>query len=391
MSQRVNNLKLLPLSLFFFLCTWSCQFRDSATKQEPPNVYHSQVLLHHARGFSIDQADDHTRVTLHNPWSKQDKPYAVYYLFHKLPEKLPSGGISLQVPLTSLVVNSFSYFEFLSLLGEIDAIRGVSDGFRIYNPLILEKIRKGAIRDMGDPFQPNLEKVMSVLPGAVISSAYAQMDSYSDRLTEAGIPVIYSLEWMEKEPLARAEWIRMVGAFFDKQSIADSLFASIEKRYHATRESIPDLPQKHQVLAGDNFQGTWYLPGGGSYNAALFRDAGLAYRYSNHRESGSIGLDIESILTQFAGADFWFGCEADSYAELAEKDAKYLLLQAVKKRQVFNNHNRTTPAGGNDFFESAVAHPDLVLSDLIRAVYPNSLPDYAYTYIKPLKEEPNRE
>ncbi|KUL13566.1 MAG: Periplasmic binding protein, partial [Proteiniphilum sp. 51_7] len=111
----------------------------------------------------------------------------------------------------------------------------------------------------------------------------------------------------------------------------------------------------------------------------------------DHPESGSIGLDIESILTQFAGADYWFGCEADSYAELAEKDAKYLLLNAVKRRKVFNNHNRTTPAGGNDYFESAVAHPDLMLSDLIKAVYPEVLPDYSFTYIKPLEREPFRE
>jgi iron complex transport system substrate-binding protein len=58
---------------------------------------------------------------------------------------------------------------------------------------------------------------------------------------------------------------------------------------------------------------------------------------------------------------------------------------------VFNNHNRTTPSGGNSFFESSVARPDLVLADLISAVYPDALPGYSFTYIKPLEEEPFRE
>ena len=199
------------------------------------------------------------------------------------------------------------------------------------------------------------------------------------------------LEWMEKEPLARAEWIRMIAVFVGKEKLADSIFFDIEKRYNRIRKMVVNKKDKASLLTGDNFQDTWYLPGGNSFNAAFFRDAGLLYRYGNNQESGSIGLDIESVLTQFSKAEFWFGCEADSYAELAEKDAKYLLLDAVKKRQVFNNRNRITPEGGNDYFEGAVSRPDLVLSDLIHAAYPDLLPNYTFTYIKPLKEEPFRE
>ncbi len=391
MSPRMHNPLHFLLVFILFLFTSGCHSGKNGEQQELSNTYKNHVELRHAKGFQIDLADDHTRLTIHNPWSKTGEPYAVYYLYPSLPEKLPSNGISLQIPVSSLVVNSFSYFEFLSLLDETDAIKGVTDAFRIYSPLILDKIEHGEISDMGDPFQPNLEKVMRVKPDAVINSAYAQVDSYSDRLTRAGIPVIYSLEWMENEPLARAEWIRMIAAFFGKDLQADSLFSEIEQRYNFVRNQIPTDQVRPTILAGDNFQGTWYVPGGKSFNAALFRDAGIHYRYSNNRESGSIGLDIESVLTQFSTADYWFGCESESYAELAEKDAKYLLLNAVKKRQVFNNHNRTTENGGNDYFESGAAHPDKVLSDLIRAVYPEALPGHSFTYIKPLEEEPFRE
>ncbi len=167
---------------------------------------------------------------------------------------------------------------------------------------------------------------------------------------------------------------------------------------HRNRKSVSaaagqnkNVSPQHTVMSGDNFQDTWYVPGGKSFHATLFQDAQLDYLYKNNREQGSIGLDIESVLTRFGKAEFWFGCEADTYAELAEKDAKYLLLQSVKKRQVYSNHNRITTAGGNDYFESAIANPDLLLSDLVKAAYPEILPDYSFTYIKPLEELPARE
>lgn len=341
--------------------------------------------IRYAQGFNIDYYKEYTKVTINNPWTDNEKPYKVFYLLKTDSIEIPVEGVKILSPITSIAVNTFSYFEFLSLIGELETVTGVTDGFRIYNPEILDKLENNQIIDLGDPFNPNIEKTISLNPQAVINSAYAQMDNYSVRLIQVGFPVIYSLEWMEKSPLARAEWIKMIAAFYDKNSLADSIFNDIEKRYLNIQHIANGIDHKRTVMTGDIFQGTWYVPGGKSFNAALYRDAGLSYRYEDNNQSGSIGLDIESVLTQFGKTDLWFGCEADSYTELIAKDSKYLLLQPVEQNQVFNNHNRTTDSGGNDFFESAIAHPDLFLSDLVKAAYPDLLPDYTFTYIKPLK------
>lgn len=347
----------------------------------------SSMAILHAKGFKIDYAEEYTRVILLNPWTNYSEPYETYYLYKddSVLLSLPEGGVKLRIPVTSLTVNTFSYFEFLALLNEQEAVTGVTDGFRIYNPDILQRIERGTIIDLGDPFQPDIERTMALRPQAVVTSAYAQLDRYSERLLQAGFPVIYSLEWMETSPLARAEWIKMIAAFFDKGERADSIFSKIENQYTEVLKKI-DVTSKQSVISGDMFQGTWYVPGGNSFNAWLFRDAQLDYRYEKNNESGSIGLDIETVLTQFGKSDIWFGCNADTYVELVGKDAKYLLLPPVKNRKVFNNHNRITSSGGNDYFESAVAHPHLVLSDLVKAAYPHLLPGYSFTYIKPLEE-----
>jgi len=344
----------------------------------------SEVVPNHAKGFHIAHFNSFTRVTIYNPWA-EGEIYAIYNLYTNDTIALPQEGTSIKIPLTSLVVNTFAYFEFLDQLGELDKITGTSDGFRIYNPNIRAGIQEGRIADLGNPFNMNIEKTLALKPQAVLTSAYAQRDNYSDRISQAGIPVIYNLEWMENSPLARAEWIKMIAAFFDKEEMADSIFNNIACRYLSQKEKTKNIREKHTVMTGDNFQGTWYVPGGNSFNAALFRDAGLDYYYKNDERSGSIGLDIETILTQFGDAEYWFGCAAKSYKELAEKDPKYLLFKAVKEKQVFNNDNRTTSAGGNDYFESAIAYPDLLLCDLIKAVYPHLLPHYTFTYIKELE------
>lgn len=388
---RINNKSLLlSFACTFFFLAWGCQQRQHNKSGHDTETPLSSVVPRYAKGFQIDYFSGYKKVTLHNPWNNK-KPYAVYYLIKNDSTTFPTGGITLKTPITSLTVNTFSYFSFLSLLEEEDVITGVTDGFRIYHSGILQKLTTGEIADLGDPFHPNIEMTLALKPEAIISSAYAQRDNYSERLIQAGFPIIYSLEWMENSPLARAEWIKMIAAFFDKEKQADSLFTGIEQRYLLLQEKVKDISSPHTVLSGDNFQGTWYIPGGKSFNATLFRDAHLDYHYKNNSEYGSIGLDIESVLTHFGKVDYWFGCEADSYAELAEKDAKYLLLQSVKKRQVFNNHNRITPSGGNDYFESAIANPDLLLSDLVKAAYPELLPHYSFTYIKPLEETAPRE
>lgn len=383
-NKKINNLIIIFSVLILGGC-FSCKDNKRENITEGTFLYSEEIR--HAEGFSIDYYKEFTKVTINNPWSNDEKPYAEYYIYKSGEKKnrvLENSQFVFYAPPSTLIVNTFSYFEFLNLLDELEVVTGVTDGFRIYNPSILGKIERGAIKDLGDPFNPNIEKTIELNSDAVINSAYAQNDSYSERILIAGVPVIYSLEWMEDTPLARAEWIKMIAAFFGKGDTANTIFDDIEMRYFAVKKKVEDINNRKSVLAGDNFQGTWYLPGGDSFNAALFEDAGLSYLFEDNKQSGSIGLDIESVLTKFGDSDIWFGCEASSYNQLFSKDSKYRLLGPVKDKAVFNNHNRTTVLGGNDYFESAIANPDLMLSDIVKAAYPYLLPNYSYNYIKPL-------
>lgn len=363
----------------------SCKPKD--TTQSNENVISTNGDIRYAKGFQIIDFDNYTKVIINNPWANdKSKPFSTYYLYKEESDDIPTdGGTPIKVPIQSVIVNTFSYFEFLKQLDELDKVVATTDVARIYNPTILNNIANGTIADLGDPFNPNIEKTLMLKADAVINSAYVQQDSFSERVQKTGLPVIYSLEWMETSPLARAEWIKLIAEFVDKRGKASSLFDDIENRYNDYIDIAKGIKEKPTILSGDNFQDTWYVPGGDSFNAHYFNDAGANYYYKNDKTNGSIGLDIESILVQFGDADVWINCEANSYTELINKDRKYNLLKAVKNKRVFNNRNRTTATGGNDYFESAIANPDLILRDIIKALHPDMFQDNQFTYLKPLK------
>ena len=47
------------------------------------------------------------------------------------------------------------------------------------------------------------------------------------------------------------------------------------------------------------FRGTWYVPGGRSYMASLYADAGARYFYAGDSHTGSLPLSFESVLCNF--------------------------------------------------------------------------------------------
>lgn len=52
---------------------------------------------------------------------------------------------------------------------------------------------------------------------------------------------------------------------------------------------------------------------------------------------------------------------------------------------MFNNNKRLNENGGNDYWESGVTNPHLVLADLIRIFHPDLLPDHELYFYQKLE------
>ena len=136
MSLKTNNAMRILLFLSIVLFASACNMGRGKLKEASEHEYVSSEEIRHAQGFKIDHAEDYTRVTILNPWSDSPtstKAYETYYLYKNdsiLPT-LPDNGVKLKIPIESLTVNTFSYFEFLEQLNELEVITGsrMASGF----------------------------------------------------------------------------------------------------------------------------------------------------------------------------------------------------------------------------------------------------------------------
>lgn len=374
----------LYLSLFVLLLSGFSSCGEKQVKKTVANAGADSLAVAYATGFSVYYAEDYKQVVMHNPW-ETGSVYANYYLVSNQDIEVPDDGVKIQIPLRTVAATSVTHFEFLNLLGELHSITGVCQPHLIYNSYLREEAGQKKLADLGDAFSINLERTLQLSPDAVMMSGLNQIDANAQRIAQAGIPVIYNNEWTETSLLGRAEWIKFVSAFYDKEALADSIFKEIESNYNTIKEKAKSVASKPNVMAGSNFRGTWYMPAGNSFMGHLFADGGADYFYAEDNSTGSLPLSIETVLVNFSDADYWLNCNYNSIDELLKADEKHKLFQPVKLHRVYNFNKRVLPSGANDFWESAVARPDLLLADVIAILHPDILPGYELFYAKKLE------
>src|SRR5690606_23480458 len=101
--------------------------------------------------------------------------------------------------------------------------------------------------------------------------------SYLEKLPRFGIPVVMVAEYMETDPLGKAEWIKFMGAFFGREELAERKFAEIEAQYLEVKTLAAQAEGKPTVFTGLPWKGDWFVSGGNSFQARLFKDAGAFY------------------------------------------------------------------------------------------------------------------
>lgn len=329
----------------------------------------------YAKGFRLIEHTHFTEAVVFNPW-QAGEVMERYYLVTDSSTSTPSDGIRISVPLSRIAVTSCTHTGFLNALGVLPTLCGICNSELVYTSL-----PDSGWTDIGDSMHPHAERILLAHPQALMISTYAQDDHKQEQLRKTGIAIICNNEWTEQHPLARAEWIRFIAAFYGLLPQADSLFQETENSYNHLCRLVAEAERsgmrKRTLLTGSNFRGTWYVPSGAGYMGRLFHDAGADYYYSNDSTTGSLPLATEQVLLHFKDADVWVGSDATTLEQLAKADATHTWFKAWQTGQVYNFLRRTHPSGANDFWETGVVRPDLLLADLIWILYPELLPtDY---------------
>jgi iron complex transport system substrate-binding protein len=360
----------------------SCRSNGSRPAEESPPDEVQEGRL------SIEKESGFVKVTVRNPWQNASGLEHVWYLVARdsvLPADLQENQV-IRIPVRSLICMSTTHIAMMRALGAESLIAGISGSSLVYDSVIRESIGSGRIPDVGYEGNLNRELIISLDPDLLM--AYGVSDPASGttaRLADMGIKVFYNADYLEEHPLARCEWLRLFGILTGRERVADSIISAVTGAYRElamkVRASVTERPD---ILLGAPWEDVWYVSPSNSYIGQLISDAGGHYIYGDMAASNSLPLSVESVFRRAAEADIWINPgSASSLADILAADHRMASLPAFSGGSVWNNRRRITDRGGNDYWESAVVRPDLLLMDMVSIIHPELLPGYVqYYYIK---------
>jgi iron complex transport system substrate-binding protein len=296
-----------------------------------------------------------------------------------------SGVPEIRLPARRIACLAAVHTGFLAALGATNRIVAVDAKRHVHDASVRAGVEAGAIVEVGSGSTVNAERLLAAKPDLVLANAVEATENAAlDRLRRAGVPVIVTSEWMENHPLARAEWLRLIGLLIGEAPRADSLFAAVESSYLATAKSSREQRQKPVVLLGGPFRDQWFVSGGRSYMARLIGDAGGLYPWDADTTAGGVPLSFEAVLVRARGADVWLNPgDWRSVGEGNRQDARFGGFTAFRHGDVYNNDARRRADGANDYWESGVSRPDRVLSDLASIFHGSEDSLYYYRRLPP--------
>jgi len=377
MPKSNKYIALLALSLVACLRSYATPLAASITSAPD-----------YSKNFDISQFPTHRIATIRNVQrgSKATHQYALVPKGAALPE-LPAGITVIRTPVTRVVVMETVYIGYLDALNQLDTIIAAATPDYISNATIRTRIEDGTIQKVQSGAALNIERMLMRQPGLILSSSTG--DPAFDvplKLARAGLPVVLSAGYMEQHPLARAEWIKFIAAFFNAEHLAEQIFEASATRYELLLKKVEQIEQRPTVFCGAPYSGAWHMAGGESYLAQAIRDAGGDYLWADVPGSGAIPLDTERVFIRAAHADTWINPSFyQSLNELFGADQRFQKFHAGQTSHVFNNTKQRTASGGNSFWECGVVHPEDVLADLIKVFHPELMPDWEFIYYQQLK------
>lgn len=342
---------------------------------ESTNSSSSPDRLLYARRFTIEKNKDFTRVRIINPWQNAGN-VSMEYLLVKKGSPVPEGKDSSRVifvPVKKIICMSVTHAAMISALGEDNSISAVSGKGLVYSPELRARFGKGEIPDVGYEAGLNNELILKIAPDLVMMYGVGgESAGYISKIRELGIRVLFNADYLETGALAKAEWIKLLGALYCKEEIADSIFNAESRLYEEIINITSNVEEKPKVLLGLPYKDVWYISPGNSYISNIIADAGGEYLWSGTEADEAMPFGLENVYMHALDADFWFNTgTASSLNEILAVDPRFADLPCFKKGNIYNNNLRINDTGGNDYWETGSVHPHLILRDIALILHPD--------------------
>ena len=353
---------------------------DACVDDYDPGIdyFPAKVQPRHARQFQVTYHRHYKRVTISEPWQGADQP--LRYLLVQCGTPRPEGfedATTIEIPARTVITTSTTELPHVVRLGLVDRLLGHDEFDYVSSPDVRRRIETGAMVEIGEAPAINVELVLEAAPDLLLADSFGDPEvDLLGKLGNLGVPVALAPSFLETTALGRAEWIAYTSLFFNRERLAIQAFAEVEERYleiaRDVREQVGD--DRPTVFTGAPIGEVWHVPGGASFFALLLADAGARYLWAYDDSTGSLPLNLETVYERALAADVWLHPGlVGSLDELRALDERFAEVAAFRHARVYGNDARRSPRGGNDYWETGTARPDLVLADLVEIFHPSLL------------------
>lgn len=367
MKRTVLQIFLLSIALLFA----SCDHGGADLSAYNQTVYRPI----YASGFEIVGAEgmQSTILKVFNPWQGAQDTETMLFIARD-GEKIPEGfaGQVIRAGAERIVCMSSTHVAELDALGESARIVGGSGVDYLCNEYVTT--HRDRIADIGYEGNLNYEQLVALEPDLVLIYGVTSASGMEPKLQELGIPYTYIGDYLEESPLGKAEWMVAIAEILDRRDEGERIYAGIPERYNALKALASQAPERPSVMLNMPYGDNWFMPSTGSYQVRLLRDAGAELAGAEDTGNSSRSIDLEEAYRLAAEAEFWINTnQVNTRSEFLQQLPKFAEIPAVKQNRIYNNTLRQNAAGGNDYWESGVMQPDVVLHDLIVIFHPELL------------------
>lgn len=399
MTKRQNKTSVrranftLPWAIFLTLLIFSAC--ESSTKEagstagfdSNKDYFPDKIEVKHSLGFGVEY-ESHYK-TLHLFRHYNDLVDTVSYVLLQRGTQAPETDLPIiEIPVKRAVSMSTTHLGMFAMLDGMESLKGIEIAQYVTNPDVKQAVADGRILEVAPAGALNVESVVGLNSDVLLGVGYpnSQNEAYQ-QLERTGIPVLLNADWQETDLLGRAEWVKMLAVLLNKEKLVNEKFEAIEAEYNRVlglvENKATDAPL---TITGIALGDAWHVAGGRSFAYKMLQIVKADYPWKDDRSTGSIKLDFETVYEFGLKADFWIvPGSAKTQQEVLSRDTRYADFKAFKKKQIYNIFGRYTEGGGNDYYETGVVEPQVILKDIVKIFHPELLPDHELVYHLQLK------
>lgn len=390
LSTLSKSLGALALALSLAACGGSTgQSQQEATSSQAQDSldFAFPVTVDYAHGFTVANHPDYKELVIYQSGTQDTAAYYILYpRTHSAPRVASPKASYVAVPARSLACSSSPHIGAVAVLGLQDVLVATSDPDKVNDSITRQRIQEGKVRGIGRGMSKDVEGLIALRPEIYLQDFYSATDKDEDVIA-SGVKIVYFNNWKEQDLLGRAEWLKVIALLYGRNAVADSAFRRMETDYKAACELAKGAQTVQPVMYGLDYKGVWYVPGEHSYIVKAFADARVSCDFIPG-QIDSRPSSFEYVFERNRHKKIWLCLMTGKLERLSDflaLNERYIHFDAAREGQVWVDRKRVGAQGGNDFWESAPYHPDLILKDIIKIAHPELLPDYETSYWTLLK------